>query len=110
MALSNKERQARFRKRQREAGQPAWIRKDFQCAGEAREIIIWLREFFATSPLPLGAGLAVYSRLEPGTEGIRLLVRMPFPLGDADPGMMRGWRLAREEATDLEHWQVELWA
>ncbi|MDF8333663.1 hypothetical protein [Novosphingobium cyanobacteriorum] len=108
MALSNKERQARFRQRQREASQPAWIRKDFESSADARETLVWFREFFATSPIPHGAGLAVYSQKDMGTGAVSLLVHLPFPLTETERGM-RGWRLAREDATDLGHWQVEVW-
>lgn len=106
MVLTNAERQARYKQRLLDAARPAWIRKDFERAEDAIETAGWFREFFGRVPAP--QGLRVLSRQKPGDSGMSLLVRMPWPLGEPDAGMMQGWRLAKEDAADLGHWHVLL--
>ena len=108
MVLSSAERQARYKQRLREAATPAWIRKDFDHRKEAIETMGWFRRFLETSPVPTPGGLLLYSRSDPASHGMSLLIRMPYPLGEADAPMMKGWRLAREDADDLGYWHVEI--
>lgn len=105
--LSNAERQARYKQRLRDAATPAWIRKDFEHRFEALETIRWFRELFGSAPVPTPSDLLVYSRQSPGSDEMSLLVRMPYPLTESDAPLMKGWRLAREDAEDLGFWHVE---
>lgn len=105
MVLSNAERQARYKQRLIDAATPAWIRKDFEHSSEALETVRWFREFFEEAPIPIPANLLIYSRTSQGSDGMSLLIRVPYPLGEAD-APMKGWRLAQEDAEDLGFWQV----
>ena len=78
MALSNAERQARYKQRLKDAASPAWIRKDFESGAEARENIAWFREFFGRVPAP--QNMLMFSREDPETDAMALLIRMPWPL------------------------------
>jgi len=104
--LSNAERQARYKQRLKEAATPAWIRKDFERSFEALETVRWFREFFEKAPVPTPGDLLIYSRQAAGSDAMSLLIRLPYPLGEADAPMMKGWRLAREDAEDLGFWHV----
>jgi hypothetical protein len=108
MVLSNAERQARYKQRLVDAAAPAWIRKDFDRSFETIETIRWFREFFGRSPIPMSGNLQLFSRHEAESDAMSLLVRMPYPLGEVDAPMMKGWRLAKEDAEDLGYWRREI--
>ena len=101
MALTNAERQARYKQRLKEAATPAWLIKEFPDPEDARGTIVAFREFFGHLPAPDGLQLLKRER-----EGKTiLLVKMPWPLGEADAAIMKGWRLAKEDAEDLGFWR-----
>ena len=106
MALSNAERQRRYKERLKMAATPSWIRKDYGSANEAREVIKWFIRFFGELPSP--GSLRLYSRDIPDTGGISLLAKLPWPMTEEDGDMMKGWRPAREDAEDLGYWQEQI--